>query len=148
MKFTFRLETVLKERGRLLVLAQQAYFEAQSKVDAHLAKIKSIYDNIDSSRKKIGEFQRNADRQGQNLNLFEGMIQGQRERIKILRNEVRELMRVAEEKREIMVARSKDVKVMEKLKEKRKEEFIKAKKISEAKKIDEVVSQRFKRGAL
>jgi len=144
-KFKFRLETVLKERKRQLDTAQMEYSKAQAKVDQHLALIKKHYDLIDNSRTSISKMQSSTAQQGHSINLFESMVESNRSKIKVLRSEVRELMRIAEEKRDIMTERSKELKIITKLKENQKIDYLKVKRAKDIKKLDEVVSQRYKK---
>lgn len=146
MKFRFRLETLLKHRGALKDEAQRVWMEAQNEVNDCLEKIQDMYKQVDQSRQTIASSEKagvvNQTAVFVSTNEF---LKGQKVRIERKRQEARELMTVAEQRREEMVAAIQEYEVLKKLKERKKQEFLKTKKAREAKEMDDLVTMRFTR---
>jgi flagellar export protein FliJ len=142
MKFNFRLKTLMKQRKVEQDVAQREYSEAQHNVTLQLTKIRSLYDESDFTRFKKQEAQKNGTVTSTDLNHMEEFIEGTKVRIKLAREEARELMAIAEEKHEILAEKAKDHKVMEKLQEKRLSEFKKAKNKRMHRQLDDLMIMR------
>jgi flagellar export protein FliJ len=123
MRFHFRLDTLMRQRKVDRDTAQRIYSEAQSAVQAQLAFIKRLYDEVDQARMMVDERQASQKSTAPALVQIDEFIQGQKIRIKAAREKARELMFIAEEKHEILTLKMQDFKVLERLKEKKQAEF-------------------------
>ena len=144
MKYQFSLESVLKHRKNIEVIAQREFFEAQSAVEKGLSELSGLYDIVEMARQSISEIQTKGGRCSEVLQKYEVMIEGMRIRIETKRKEVRELIKISDEKREILIEAAKEFKVLEKLKEKEFEKVKKIEKTKEVKRADDIVTMRFK----
>lgn len=146
MKFRFRLESLLNHRESLKDEAQRVWMEAQNKVNVCLEEIQKMYNQVDESRQTIASSEKaGVSNQSAVFVSNNEFLAGQKIRIERKRQEARELMSIAEQKREEMVAAMQDHEVLKKLKEKKKQEFLKKKKTREAKEMDDLVTMRFTR---
>ena len=146
MKFRFRLESLLNHRGSLKDEAQRVWMEAQNRVNECLEEIQTMYNQVDESRQTIASSEKaGVSNQSAVFVSNNEFLSGQKIRIERKRQEARELMSIAEQKREEMVAAIQDHEVLKKLKEKKKQEFLKKKKTREAKEMDDLVTMRFTR---
>lgn len=145
MAFRFPFETLLNHRRHLEEAARKEFMEAQKRVDDCLAKIKSLYGQRDETRQQVEKVSNEGGVRSQELLTLDEYVDGltiliERERIK-----ARELMQVAEEKRELLVIAAREFKILQKLKEKKWQEFrAKMKKIEE-KEMQDLVTMRFRR---
>ena len=104
--------------------------------------IKGLYAELDQTREKISlTYNENTSPLGmiQYMNEF---IEGTKVRISTARMEVRELMQNAEDKLELLVEASREVRVLEKLKEKKMSEHKKAANKKETKILDDMITTR------
>ncbi|NQZ02830.1 MAG: flagellar export protein FliJ [Bdellovibrionales bacterium] len=132
MKFRFRLESVLNVRQRKEDLAQADYLKAKAQVDQCLMAIKQMYDDISKTREMVHQSQKTrAVGQISSMQVGHDFIKGSMIKIDRKREEARELMRIAEDKLEILKSAMVERKAIEKLKEKQKAEFQKARKKKE-----------------
>lgn len=145
MKFKFRLDPVLRNRKIQQDLAQKDYLEAERAVTAQLQYIKQLYSEMDDAREDIATIQNAGGHQTFRLQFLEDFIEGQKVRIKSERDKARELMRIKEDKFDILVEKSKDFKVIEKLKENQATTFRKEKSMREQKAADDMTVMRFDR---
>lgn len=146
MAFRFGLNTVLKHRKRLEDVAQREFSEAQGNVDQCLNEIEDMYSRIDEVRVEIA----GAERVGtvESLTQIQGMqafIDGQKIRIERLRLKARELLLVAEQKHEALIAAAREKKILVKLKEKRFAEYRSWLQRMEAKELDDLTMVRIGR---
>lgn len=144
MKFRFRLDSILNHRETLKSEAQRVWMEAQNKVDECLEQIQFMYTQMDETRATIAQKEK-AGISHQSAHFLTGneFLQGQKVKIERKRQEARELMSIAEQKRELLVEATQQVEVLKKLKEKKKIEFLKKKKVKEIKELDDLVTMRF-----
>jgi flagellar FliJ protein len=143
MAFRFGLNTVLKHRKRLEDVAQREFSEAQDAVDRCLNEIESMYRRIDEVRGEIAQLEKVG--QPESLAEIQGMqnfIGGQKVRIERLRLQARELLQVAEEKHEALIAAAREKKILVKLKEKRFAEYKAWLQRVEAKELDDLTMVR------
>ena len=146
MRFRFRLETLLKHREALKDEAQRVWMEAQNNLNQCLEEIKEMYRQMDHSRQTIATSEKSGVRNQPAVFVSANeFMSGQKVRIERKRQEARELMTVAEQRREEMIAATQNHEVLKKLKDRKKQEFLKKKKVMEAKQIDDLVTMRFKR---
>lgn len=142
MKFSFRLETVMRQRAAERDAAQRVYAEAQGQVQNQLALIKRMYAELDAARLLSDQKQSEPGTKSQDLIQIDDYIDGQKIRIRLAREKARELMAIAEEKLEILVDRLQAFKVLEKLKEKKKHEYKIAHNKKLAKELDDLTIMR------
>lgn len=145
MKFKFKLEPVLKHRKIKEDIAKKDYAEAESKVQECLSVINSYYNQIEETRSLSLERQQLGGSVTAYLDFNSDLILGIKIKIEIEKLKVRDLMQVAEEKKEILIEARREKKIVESLKQKKMEEFKKLQKKHEQKQIDEMVSQRYAR---
>lgn len=145
MKFRFSLEPVLKHRQRLEEQAQQAYIEARQAAELVLGEIKSMYQQIDDTRKEIQE-KAATQTSSSSLSLLTDFIEGQKIRIERHRLKARELLTIAEQKHEDLIQAAREHLALQKLRDMRMREFQKAQKTKERKQIDEMNTTRAPRG--
>jgi len=143
MKFTFRLETLMRHRKVLRDEAQREYLIAQSYLQDQMTRIKEMYAELDLARLRAEQIQIQGGNCSAQLMHLDDYIQGQKVRIHAARQKARELMQIAEEKHEVLTEKLKDHKMLEKLKEQKKLEYKKMKnKIAQAE-IDDMSIMRF-----
>ncbi len=143
MAFKFNLESVLKHRKRLEELAQREYAEAQANVDECLRKIEGMYKRLDEVRIEIQQAQSNGTGQKiEEIREMEHFMIGQKIRIEALRQAVRLLLEIAEEKQEALIAAARDKKMLVKLREKKKMEYQEWLRAIETKEMDDMTSVR------
>lgn len=145
MAFVFPFEGLLKHRKRLEEVAKKEFFLAQSKVDEILNEINKMYERIDEVRAEISNTQQIGGKGSSKIVQLEDFIKGQNIKIKNARHAARELMQIAEEKREVLVEKVKEFKMIDKIKEKRKDEYKVARRKKEQKEIDDILIMRAKR---
>ncbi len=138
MKFKFSFEALLKQRKRLENQAQIVYAEAQAEANAVLNEIEAMYTKIEDSRKRIqdlsetdGGFSKEAINIGDYIELV-------KVKIELKKVEARELLSIAEDKKELLLEASKEYKIISKLKEKKELAFRKLKNKKEQKFLDEI----------
>lgn len=145
-KFEFNFDALLNYRSRLEELARKDYLEAKAKLDEVLNSINMMYLSIDQSKARIGQVEMSPNVNLSEISSIHEFIMGQLKKIETARYKSRELMAIAEEKHEIMVEAAKNKKVLEKLKEKRREEFRQEQKKIETKRLDDLVTMRYRGG--
>ncbi len=146
MRFRFRLETLLKHRETLKGEAQRVWMQSQNRVNECLEEIQKMYNQVDQSRQTISNSEKaGVSHQSAVFISANEFLVGQKIIIERKRQEARELMSAAEQKREELISATQDCEVLKKLKERKKQEFLKRKKIKEAKQVDDLVTMRFKR---
>lgn len=143
MKFRFPFERVLSHRQTLENVARRDWIEAQSAVDRAQEELKKMYDDIEASRFRAAELENQGGARAPALSQIDDFINGQKIRIERLRQKIRELQFVAEEKHAALVQAAMDRKTIEKLKERRLESFKQAAKKHEQKVVDDLVVMRF-----
>lgn len=145
MQFKFPLESLLKHRERLEDMARKDYLVAQTAVNESLTYVDQMWKEIDQVRARKFELQQQGGHKGEVLSTMEEFIVGHKIRIEREKSRLRELMMIAEEKRELLVEASMERKIIVKLKEKmwqRYKAFVRKKEIKE---VDDIVTTRFKR---
>lgn len=143
MAFRFGLETVLKHRKRLEDAAQREYAEAQQAVNDVLAAIEQMYVRMDEVREEIAAAQKVGTREKvAEVVACEQFLNGLKIHIEARRLEARQLMVVAEEKQELLIAAARDKKILMKLKERRQNEYRERLRRIEAKELDDITMVR------
>ncbi len=145
MNFKFSYQHLLEYRKRLEELAQRDYIIAQKDLDQAEIELENMYQQIDDSRQRARLLEVTGGKQAPSLALIDDFINKHKIRIEIQRKKIRELQQVAELKQQALVSAAKEYKILEKLKEKRLVEFKDSVKKREMKKVDELVTTRFKR---
>ncbi len=145
MKFKFRLEKVMNHRKSLVDLAQKEYWLAQARVTTQLEKINGLYKASDLARVEAGKIALTGGSCTPQLLTINEFINNQKIKIQNEREQARQLMSIAEEKHEILIERTKDLKTLEKLKERHWVEFKKELKIKEEKNTNDIVVMRSQR---
>jgi flagellar FliJ protein len=136
--FKFGLESVLKHRKRLEDIAQREFAEAQASVDDVLRRLEEMYRRMDEVREEIRRVQSTGHKEAiAEICAMEQFLMGQKIRIESVRQEARQLLQVAEEKQEALVAAAREKKVLVKLKEKRMAEYRQWLERVEAKMLDD-----------
>ncbi len=146
MKFNFSYQQLLEYRKRLEELAQRDYLLAQKEVDDAAADLERMYQQIDDSRQRARMLEVKGGKQAPSLALIDDFITKHKIRIEMQRKKIREFQQVAETKQQALVIAAKEYKILEKLKEKRLLEHKAILKKRELKRVDELVTTRFKRG--
>lgn len=149
MKFKFGLESLLKHKRRLEEQAQREYMEAQAQLQSGLEEIKGMYASVDETRRSIAkEYGSKAENKIQRVRQMDEFILGMDVRIHRARLKARDLMRVVEEKQQLLIEASKEKKIIEKLKEKRWMSYKDEARRLEIRELDDMVTMRFKRRAV
>lgn len=147
MNFEFRFEFLLRHRKRLEEIARRDYAQARRELEDCLAGIDRMYLSIEETRVYIAEQQRLGTVEAViQIRDCEAFIEGQKIRITKERERARGLMRVAEDKQELLIEAAKNHKMIGKLKERKRKQFRKDKKRIETKRIDDLVVIRSQRG--
>ena len=146
MKFKFPFEAVIKYRKQLEDEARREFETAQANLDQCLQLINQMYQQMDDSRNRILKLQGEVPANIASIRQNEEFIEGQKIRIQGERMRARGLMAVAEEKQSILIEKAKEHKILLKLKDKRKVQFLKDKRKVEQKRMDDLVTMRFKVG--
>lgn len=131
------METLLKHRKNLKNEAQKHFFEAQTGANEALNKIESMYKKIDELRLQVEELTQQGGELAKDVVQIYEFIELQKLKIEMKKVEARELLSVAEEKKELLIEATRDHKIILKLKEKRKAEHLLKIKKQEQKKLDE-----------
>ena len=145
MKFKFSLEVLLKHRERLEELARKEYVLAKANADEFLAKINSMWNEIDGTRERMANEQHSGGSKSELLSSMDEFIKGHKIRIEREKVQLRELMLVADEKRELLIEAAKEHKILVRLKEKMQEKHKLMMRKKEVKEIDDIVTMRHKR---
>jgi len=140
MAFRFSMESVLKHRKREEEMAHRDVVEAQNNLEACLQGIEKMYAQIDATREAISQSERSGDLQW--VLTSEVFIEAQKIRIHRERLHARELIRVLEEKQDVLLERLHDRKIIEKLKERRRIEYNERLARLEQKELDDLNSSR------
>ena len=146
MKFRFSLETVMQHRKLQKDLAMKDYVEAQAQLENCLTHIRALYSQADEGRQRISKLLEQGGRTSSQIGQIEDFITGQKVKIIRERQKARELMKVVEDKHEILIEQAREHKKFEMLKEKRKAEFTKAQQRREVKQVDDLVTMKFRKG--
>ncbi len=146
MKFKFPFESVIKYRKQLEDEARREFEIAQMNLDQCLQLINQMYQQMDDSRNRILELQNQPPVDIASIRQNEEFIEGQKIRIQSERLKARGLMAIMEEKQGILIEKAKEHKILLKLKDKRKVQFLKDKRKVEQKRMDDLVTMRFKVG--
>lgn len=146
MKFKFAFETVINYRKQLEDEARRDFEVAQANLDRCLQLINYMYQQMDESRTRILELQRRPPVDIASIRQNEEFIEGQKIRIQNERLKARGLMAIAEEKQGILVEKAKEHKILIKLKERKKMQFLKEQRKLEVKRMDDLVTMRFRVG--
>jgi len=144
MKFKFPLESVIHYRKQLEDEARREFEVAQANLDRSLQHINYMYQQMDDSRSRILALQQKQPVDIASIRYNEEFIEGQKIRIQNERLKARDLMAIAEEKQGILVEKAKEHKILLKLKEKRKIQFLNEQKKLEVKRMDDLVTMRFR----
>lgn len=144
MKFKFPLESVIHYRKQLEDEARREFEVAQANLDRCLQHINYMYQQMDDSRGRILNLQQKQPVDIASIRQNEEFIEGQKIRIQNERLKARDLMVVAEEKQGILIEKAKEHKILLKLKEKRKIQFLNEQKKLEVKRMDDLVTMRFR----
>jgi flagellar FliJ protein len=140
MAFRFSMESVLKHRKRQEEVAHRDVLEAQNNLEVCLDAIEKMYAAIDETRALISQSERIGDMQW--VQTSETFIEAQKIRIHEARMHVRELIRMLEDKQEVLLDRLHDRKIIEKLKERRKQEYVERLARIEQKELDDLNNSR------
>jgi len=136
--FRFGLETVLKHRKRLEEIAQREYAEAQNAVNEALNRLEAMYTRTDEVRVEIAQAQSRGDSESLSQVLeMEGFINGRKCGLNACARKRAKLLRLAEEKQELLIKAAQEKKVLVKLKDKRLAEYRDWLRRLEAKAVDD-----------
>jgi len=147
--FEFKFEVLKRHRKRLEEIAQRDFVEARHNLDNCLAIIAGHFRAIDETRLLIVSLQKigSSESLGEILSA-EHFISGVKIRIVRERERARELMRIMEEKHELLIEAARAHKMLVKLRDRKFSEYRKERRRDEAKRIDDLVTIRSKRRAL
>lgn len=145
MAFAFRLEHVLKHRKSLRDFAQKELAVAEQQLQSHLQFVNSLYETVDKTRQEAAGEQARPSMDVRRLEQLEAFVLSTKRKIEEARLHSRELMRLVEEKRDMLVEKAKEFRVIELLKEKKQHEYKEEMKKKEMKELDDGIQMRFKR---
>ena len=143
MKFKFRLETLLKHRGRLKEDAQIIFREIQHRVFEKKREIGRQYKEIEKTRNWIGRQEAVGEISG--ITQAATYIKYVKIDIENKKQELKELELESDEKNELLIEASREEAVLIKLKEKKRDEFKMMYNRLEQKRIDDLISMRHRR---
>ena len=147
MKFQFRMQTVLRQRERERDQARFDYFDAKRMLDECLAELDHFYKEVDESRADIHKRQTSSDQNSVSYIVYlESYISGVNLKIKNKKLQVRELMRLVEDKLEDLTKANQNVKTLEKYKEKKFAEWKTEQNKLELKKNEDLMIMKYGRG--
>lgn len=146
MKFKFPLESVIRYRKQLEDEARRDFETAQANLERCLQHINYMYQQMDDSRTRILKLQQKPPVDIASIRYNEEFIEGQKILIQNERLKARELMTVLEQKQEVLVEKAKEHKILLKLKERRRTQFLNEQKKLEVKRMDDLVTMRFRPG--
>lgn len=144
MKFRFSLQKVLDHKRTLEDVARREWLEAKAAVDQAREQLRKMYEQIDASRMRAAEIEKEGGPRGNELTQIHEFIVGQRVRIERHRAAMRPLLEEEERKHVKLVEAAQERKIFEKLKERKYEEFRQKQKKKELKIMDEIVVTRFR----
>ncbi len=145
MKFNFPFETILKQKVLQEDVSKRDFHTAEDEVRISKNKIKDLWDIINLTRKKLTESQHSGEGKASIWASFDEFINGTKLKIERENKRLRDLIAVAEEKREILIEFSKERKILDRLKVKAKIKYKKARQKKEIKLLDELITTRFGR---
>lgn len=149
MAFRFALNTVLNHRKRMEEVAQREFSEAQADVDRCLNELEGMYRRVDEVRVEISNLERIGTPDSlSTIQEMHSFINGHKIRIERVRLKARELLIIAEEKHEALIAAAREKKILVKLKEKRFAEYRSWLQRIEAKELDDLTMVRTARRQL
>ena len=141
------MHAVLKQRERERDQARFDYLSARHMLDECMAELDVMYKSIDESRTEIHKYQTSLDQNSvSSIVYLESYISGVNLKIKNKRLQARELIRLVEDKLEILTAANQNVKSLEKYKEKKFEEWKQEQSKLENKKNQDLMIMRYGRG--
>lgn len=146
MKFRFPFDNIMNHRKTIENLAQREFVEAQNRVIEEENRLKLFEKSIADARLKAHAFELSGGNQSDSLQQIHEFIKGQEIRIQRQKHIIQLGNKLVEEKREILREKAIDYKIIEKLKEKKLEAFKKDQKTLDQKRVDDMVTARFKRG--
>ena len=145
MKFKFNLQKVLEHRKTLENLAQKVFQEALYDLNVEIEKLNRLEIELRESYFKNQEY---IDKGGVQASAWQQVHEfklGQE--LKILRQKavIQQHLQVVEQKRQELLATTKEFKIIEKLKEKKQKDFFDEMNYLEQKQIDEMTIMRYKK---
>ena len=164
MKFVFAFEKLLQHKRNIENATRRDVNIAATKLDVVENELKAMYLSIDESRKRAsnctkplqgqvsGSPQDRKSNSGSSLLnspltalvQIDDFISGQGVRIELQKKKVREHKAIVEEAQELLLEAAKERKIYEKLREQRLAEFKDSEKKRDLKRVDDMVSTRFK----
>lgn len=145
MAFKFAFSTLLRHRHNLEEAARKEFLEAQARVDQCLKDLDQLYEDQDQARLEIEKISRQGGHNSPRLQALDEFIAGTEIKIQRQRAKARELIQVAEDKRDILIEAAKEHKILLKVKDRRYAEFKRAERKREEKVMQDLVTMRFKR---
>lgn len=147
MKFQFRMQTVLKQRERERDQARFDYLSARQMLDECMVELDDMYKKVDESRAEIHKHQTSLDQNSvSSIVYLESYISGVNLKIKNKRLQARELIRLVEDKLEILTEANQNVKSLEKYRDKKFEEWKQQQNKLENKKNQDLMIMKYGRG--
>ena len=128
-------------------MAHREFVEARMRLDECLREIEAMYQSIDRTRVEISEAEKASQARSVDwVCTMESFVEGQKRRIEKERLRARDLIRVVEDKEDVLLKRMSDRKAMDKLKETRFDEYKEEAARQELKDLDDLTSARQMRG--
>lgn len=146
MGYKFPFAGLLKYRRSQEEVCRREFFSAQTEVEKALENIREMYDSRDRSRAEAEQLSRQGGQTSVQLQSIAEYIEGLNLKIDRERSRARELMQIADDKRDILVAAARETKVLEKLEEKRRKAYRDLQRKLEEKQNQDLVTMRFARG--
>jgi len=164
MRFVFAFEKLLQHKRNVEDATRRDVNVAATKLDAVENELKAMYVSIDESRKRASNCTKPPQCKVSDETLhrksnssspmlispltalvqIDEFIRGQGVRIDLQKKKVREHKAIVEEAQELLLEAAKERKIYEKLREQRLAEFKDSEKKRELKRVDDMVSTRFK----
>ena len=146
MGYKFPFAGLLKYRKSQEEVCRREFFAAQTEVEKALENIRGMYDSRDRARHEAEQLSRRGGQTSMQLQGIADYIEGLNLKIDRERSRARDLMQIADDKRDILVAAARETKVLEKLEEKRPQAYRDTQKKIEEKRTQDLVTMRFARG--
>ncbi|UYL08745.1 flagellar export protein FliJ [Bdellovibrio sp. SKB1291214] len=144
MKFKFPLQKVLEHRKVVENIAQKDFQDAVAVLNEYQTKLDKMRQDILDAQARAGSLLQAGGAQGPALVQIHEFLKGHKIRIQQQEQNIHEIEKIVEAKREILRQAALDYKIMEKTRENQFEEYKAERKIQDQKEMDEQAILRFK----
>ncbi len=147
MKFKFNLQKVLEHRKTLENLAQKIFQEATYNLNVEVEKLRTMEHELHESFFRNQEYIEQGGSQAPAWQQVHEFKLGQEIKIARQKEVIQKHLQIVEQKRQDLMATTKEYKIIEKLKEKKQKEFIEEMNYLEQKELDEMTIMRYKKNS-